>query len=315
MSKFNLRRIDLNLLVIFESVYEEKNQRKAAERLFLTQPSVSSAISRLRGIVNDKLFHMTSTGLVPTTKSDEIYKTIHAALDIIRNGMDSGEHFEAENSQRTFKVSIDYGSGAAIAFPLVKKLRQLAPLAKLRLESINSTSSQSEMLVNNSLDCIISQHRLDDNRIETVSYQLHSGVFIARTDHPRINPDSDIEALTEEDFVLVSGQPMTYDLDQIDSLLARIKDRVVLEVPTAAVIPSIIKNSDFVSLISKQTLLGLDYSEGIQIIPLPWAFERGTTYVNWSREADSGSIWFKKLVLEVLNELADAPSNPNVGTD
>ena len=46
--KFNLRAVDLNLLPVFEAVYEQRSSSRAARRLALTQPAVSHAIARLR---------------------------------------------------------------------------------------------------------------------------------------------------------------------------------------------------------------------------------------------------------------------------
>ena len=66
------RKIDLNLLTIFEAVYETRNQSRAAERLYMTQPSVSVAISKLRSLVGDRLFLVGPGGLSPTKKADTL---------------------------------------------------------------------------------------------------------------------------------------------------------------------------------------------------------------------------------------------------
>ncbi len=52
----NLRAVDLNLLPVFEAVYEERNVTKAADRLAMSQPAVSHAVARLRTMVGDELF-------------------------------------------------------------------------------------------------------------------------------------------------------------------------------------------------------------------------------------------------------------------
>jgi len=56
MSQMSLRKLDLNLLTVFEAVYEERSQQKASERLYMSQPAISNAISRLRHLVDDRLF-------------------------------------------------------------------------------------------------------------------------------------------------------------------------------------------------------------------------------------------------------------------
>ncbi|WP_122689212.1 LysR family transcriptional regulator, partial [Pseudomonas viridiflava] len=56
MNRIDLRRVDLNLLIVFEMMMIERNVSRAAERLFLGQPAVSAALGRLRTLYNDPLF-------------------------------------------------------------------------------------------------------------------------------------------------------------------------------------------------------------------------------------------------------------------
>ena len=53
---FNIRSVDLNLLPVFEAVYEEKSLSRAAVRLAMTQSAISHALSRLRFVFRDELF-------------------------------------------------------------------------------------------------------------------------------------------------------------------------------------------------------------------------------------------------------------------
>ena len=65
-SMIKLTEIDVNLLVVFDLLHEEKNTGRVAERLGVTQPAVSHALKRLRALLNDELFERTSEGLMPT---------------------------------------------------------------------------------------------------------------------------------------------------------------------------------------------------------------------------------------------------------
>ena len=52
----DIRKIDLNLLVAFKVLLEERNVSRAAERLALTQPTVSGMLARLRVLFDEPLF-------------------------------------------------------------------------------------------------------------------------------------------------------------------------------------------------------------------------------------------------------------------
>ena len=304
----NLRRIDLNLLTVFEVVYEERNQRKASERLFMTQPAVSSSVARLRDIVNDKLFSVTPKGLVPTPKATDLYNSIHPALGVIRSNLDVEEAFEPSECQRVFKLAVDYGSGAAVALPLFNQLRAHAPSAKLHIVNLPKSELIPEMMREGELDIVLSQYRLTDPFIESIPYNWHTGVIVVRKGHPRINSSLTVEDLASEDFVFVHGQPTSYDVSNMDNLLACIRDRVVLEVPTATVIPSIIRKSDMVSLISKQVFESLESSHELQVFDLPIDYPPAATFAHWKQDLshDPSGQWFKEQFKEVMDRIMKA---------
>ena len=55
MNEIDLKRIDLNLLVVFEALMSERSVTRAAERLGRTQSAVSHALARLRQQLGDPL--------------------------------------------------------------------------------------------------------------------------------------------------------------------------------------------------------------------------------------------------------------------
>ena len=47
-----LHQLDLNLLLAFDALMTERHVTRAAERCFLSQPAMSNALSRLRGVMD-----------------------------------------------------------------------------------------------------------------------------------------------------------------------------------------------------------------------------------------------------------------------
>ena len=66
MNKIDLRRVDLNLLVVFETLMAERHVGRAAQRLNVSQSAVSHALSRLRELFDDPLFARHPKGIEPT---------------------------------------------------------------------------------------------------------------------------------------------------------------------------------------------------------------------------------------------------------
>ena len=114
----NLRAVDLNLLTVFEAVYEERNQARAAERLAMTQPAVSNAMARLRHVVRDPLFVPASRGVIPTPAAERLYPRVREALSSLREGLAGERGFDPRTTTAAFDLLIGYGGGAVLGPPL-----------------------------------------------------------------------------------------------------------------------------------------------------------------------------------------------------
>src|SRR3984885_506623 len=74
----HLRQADLNLLVVFTVLAEERNVTRAASRLLLSQPAVSRALQRLRDMFHDDLLIRSSSGYEPTPKGQHLLHELEA---------------------------------------------------------------------------------------------------------------------------------------------------------------------------------------------------------------------------------------------
>lgn len=77
----NIRGLDLNLLLALDALYEERSVTRAADRLALTQPTVSGMLKRLREMFDDELYIRTSHGVVPTPRAEDLSKPVKDILD------------------------------------------------------------------------------------------------------------------------------------------------------------------------------------------------------------------------------------------
>jgi DNA-binding transcriptional LysR family regulator len=89
--RVNLAGTDLNLLVALEALLAERNVTNAANRVGLSQPAMSRALARLRGLFDDELLVRSSAGLVPTARSEQLATELPDALNMLRNLLASRE--------------------------------------------------------------------------------------------------------------------------------------------------------------------------------------------------------------------------------
>ncbi len=75
-----LRRIDLNLLPVFDAVYRSRSVRLAAEELAMSTSALSHALSRLRSALNDPLFYREGHRMCPSVYASQLAPSIASAL-------------------------------------------------------------------------------------------------------------------------------------------------------------------------------------------------------------------------------------------
>ncbi|MDP9811330.1 DNA-binding transcriptional LysR family regulator [Rhizobium tibeticum] len=127
LNRIDLSRSDLNLLVLFEVVLDERHVGRAAERLALTPSAVSHGLGRLRRLLNDPLFLKTPRGVLPTARAMELAGPIADILARARDVISTAEPFDPKNSTRRFTIGAPDGVTAVFLRPLLAELHRAAP--------------------------------------------------------------------------------------------------------------------------------------------------------------------------------------------
>lgn len=149
MHQMNLHRFDLNLLLVFDAVAQTGSVTAAAARLKLSQPAISHALNRLRGIVHDPLFVRTRNTLVPTPRAQQMTEPVHAIVEAARSVVSGA--FDPSTSDRAFRVGGSDFTLLLIVPALLASLRSQAPRSTLDLVPIEPRILA--MLESGELDC------------------------------------------------------------------------------------------------------------------------------------------------------------------
>ena len=110
----NLRQLDLNLLLVFDALMQEGNLTRAAQRLHLSQSTVSNALARLRQQLGEELFQRTARDMTPTARALALYPPVRQALQLLQAGLGPAEPFDAR-TPHVFSLSLnDYAQAALL---------------------------------------------------------------------------------------------------------------------------------------------------------------------------------------------------------
>src|SRR4029453_17673272 len=132
IAMLNIRKIDLNLLVVFEARLDEGNVPRAAARLGYTQPTISGMLTRLRDLFGDPLFVRTQRGLLATPRAQALAVPLKQLL-ADSQFLFARDAFDPANIEMVFNISSNDYMQRALLVPLVKLLRREAPHVKLAI--------------------------------------------------------------------------------------------------------------------------------------------------------------------------------------
>lgn len=153
----NSKNLDLNLLVLFVTLWETRNVTRAAERLALSQPAVSHGLRRLRERLGEELFVNGRGGLLPTPRASELIVPVREALEKIDQALQGAGRFIPAVTQRKFRIAASDYVEFAILPRLIDRIRQLAPGVVLQMQPLPAahTGQTQSMLESGEVDLAI----------------------------------------------------------------------------------------------------------------------------------------------------------------
>ena len=126
MNEIDLRRFDLNLLVVFEILMIERSVTRAAERLGRTQSAVSHSLSRLRKQLSDPLLIKAGVRMQPTAFALDLLEQARPLLRGMQRVLSPRQIFDPTSSRRVFRVAASDFMQTMFA-SLLARLRSEAP--------------------------------------------------------------------------------------------------------------------------------------------------------------------------------------------
>lgn len=304
----NLRGTDLNLLTVFEAVYEERSQLKAAERLSMSQPAISNALRRLKLVAEDPLFlARKNIGVQPTPRADEIYEQIHHALELVRTSLVHDHEFDPAESRRQFSLSIIHGDGSVIGPPLYHALGREAPNTRLSIHAIESEKEAIARLRDRSLDILVHYNKFSDPRLAHELIDQHQLIVIARRGHPRLGESLTPEQALQERFAMVEGH---FPGMRREAWFDRVGERIALQVPSVMVSLVMVAQTDLLAFTSRHFAETFGKRFDIKRYPVPWENEPVPMYMIWHRSAqeDPAHRWFREKLKECVQQVREQPT-------
>jgi DNA-binding transcriptional LysR family regulator len=293
-----LTGFDLNLLLVFDAMMQERQTSKAGQRIGMSQPAVSKALSRLRYHLKDDLFIRSPNGMSPTPLAQQMYGEVRSALQKL-DAVLNPTAFDPATSDWEFRVVVNDYIASTFWPRLTAIIRARAPNVDLRL--LPSVGRGFEQLDQYQADFIISPLPSMPDRFEAID--LHDDQFslIMRADHPLASGEMTLARYAEALHLMISIRGDTHSF--VDDILAqhRLTRRVAMTINTFSTGPRIVAETDLVMVVPTRLADEVITRGDLATRPLPPEISDQPSEIKlaWHKglATHSAHDWFRDLML------------------
>jgi LysR family transcriptional activator of mexEF-oprN operon len=287
--------LDLNLLRTFVALIEERSTVGAAKRLFLSQPTISGSLARLRETFGDELLVRNGRALEPTARALELLDAIRPHLDGLAEAITAAAPFDPTVDKRTFRLGCTDAVAFAILPRLTARLREAAPNCAL-VARTGDFRVLPAMLATAEISTALAYLRDDPPATTRVKVLRHSPWVVLRdADRPKLDGLDDFCARPHA-LVTPSGD-LTGFVDDTLKGLCRTR-RVAVGLSSFALLLAALPGSDLIATAPDFVAGQLAGLGRLAVDPCPVAVPLVTNTLAWRAVADRDPAeqWFRREV-------------------
>ena len=306
----NLSRIDLNLLVVFDTILTREGVSRAARHLNLSQPAVSHALAKLRGALGDPLFVRQGNRLVPTAAARALAGPVREALRGLESALADRAGFDPQTSTREFRIGLRPTGEAPRFARLVNRMQAQAPHVTLTSVSFRRRDVL-QALASGACDLVIDIDLPHDERLRRAWLDADTMVVVTRAGHPAASGGLTLEAYLAEGHVFASPRPSGAGVEDIALGQAGQQRRIAVRCQNITTACQIVAEGDLLYTLPQRLAATYAPIWGLAVHPLPFAVPLNPISVYWHRDADGDPAiaWLRDLALGISPDGASSHSS------
>ena len=294
----NLHKIDLNLFIVFDVIYRERNLTKAAESLHITQPAVSNSLNRLRQAFNDRLFIRQSGNMVPTPLAESIVDRVRSALSQLESSVSEHDDFDPQHSKKKFSFAMNDTAESYLLPLLMTFLEASAPHITIESFSVPRADIPREFAAGE-IDFALDVPLINETFLINEPLIQDRYVCVARHHHPVLSDAS----LTLENYLALPHIHISSrrkGQGYIDLHLNRLglQRNIHLRVQHSRAAPLIAAKTNLILTIPET----LAKEHDLQIYDLPFELPKIDWHLYWpaSHVNDKAHNWMRETILSLF---------------
>jgi DNA-binding transcriptional LysR family regulator len=297
----DLRRLDLNLLVILDALYDEGTITRVAERLQLSQPTVSGALGKLRTLLNDELFIRSHGTMQPTERAMQLRTPVQKVLQMVRLEILEQAGFDPMSLTDTITISTSDIGELEFLPGLLERLSSLAPEASIRTV-LRDPRALAEAMEQGEIDLAIGY--FPDLQAAVFKQQVlfsHGAVCLVRRDHPLYAHGITFAQYRAARHLVVIQESRLQDV--IDQALSEhgIVRNIALTISHFVNVPPLIARSDLVATLPRPVAARSSQFYPLTLLEAPFPIASMEIKQVWHRRFHNSPklIWLRHLIAEM----------------
>ena len=208
--------MEIRQLIYFKKVAEVEHITKAAESMYISQPTLSLAIRRLENELGVALFERKGRNVRLNEYGKIFYDEVKPAIDHLEAATKKLAELQSSNDN---KVTIIAPS--LYVYPgMMEKIYEMYPnihISRINSNDINHLDEISYMLMNREIDMCITMAPISGNGIERIPLRPEPMMVLVSDNHPLASRESvSLEELRGEKFVAdMNGTPVRASMDAL----------------------------------------------------------------------------------------------------
>ena len=298
-------RYDLNLLPIFVALMEERNVTRAAQRVGMTQPALSNALSRLRMMLQDQLFIRERYGIQPTPIALELAPTIAEALAKLDDAVLGQQAFDPSKAERVFTIAPNGYVEFVLVPAVVARLQKIAPGIKLRLTPYGNDLAETGVV--SGTTALVLGRIVDPPDNLVVQHLMEESLACAvRADHPTVAGTmtrAQFEALKHVNIM----PPGRMRAGLFQALAQQdLKREVAISVTNFFAVAEMVAATDYCATLPSLICQRLRQDPRLKILPTPVDLGTFPVEMAWHvrYRQDPAHRWLRGLIADVVRELS-----------
>ncbi|HEY5223043.1 MAG TPA: LysR family transcriptional regulator [Microbacteriaceae bacterium] len=306
-----LRNVDFNLLLPLRALLEERSVSRAAERMQMSQPALSAALSRLRRHFGDELLERRGNSYELTPLAAQLLERSYSATLSMERVFSAQSEFDPTTSTREFSIfSSDYGM-AVLGGALTQVLGEVAPGVRIRFNSMSAA------VVTNAPDSLRDHDGLfmPHGYLSIPHQDLFSDrwVCVVSADNDEVGAQLRLEQLSQLPWIFTYSGPSEYTPASKQMQMLGIEPRVDIVTPSFLVLPALLAGSRRIALVQESLARQMTETGRVRLLECPFDVVPLTETFWWNavHDRDPEHVWLRSM-LQFAVERAGLEAPPAV---